>query len=282
MGPLGSSRAEPVAVGMAFSRAAAGLVDELCDVLDYVEYPYELLTTNPDAVQRACRGRAILHSASLSLASGDLPATDLLRSVADIADQISSPWVGEHLAFIAARPPNGDPGERLDVGYAVSPPMTSEIIDIVSEALAATKSVIERPLILENSPIYLPLPGASMSQGQVVKEICRQSDVGVLMDLAHLRITCDTFSLDPTSALLEFPVEKITEVHLSGVTSIDDMLWDDHSGVPDVIQYDLLRIVLDRAPVCAITHEYNWPPGFPADVARRQLDRTFEMLADVT
>jgi uncharacterized protein len=281
MGSWWSSRAEP-AVGMAFSRAAVGLVDELSDVLDYVEYPYELLSSNPDAVQRACHGRAILHSASLSLASGDPPATDLLRSVADIAGQISSPWVGEHLAFIAARPPDGDPGERFDVGYAVSPPMTAETIDIVSEALAATKSVIERPLILENSPIYLPLPSANMSQGQVVSEICRQSDVGVLMDLAHLRITCDTFSLDPTSALLEFPVEKIIEVHLSGVTSIEDRLWDDHSGVPDVIQYELLRIILDRSPVCAITHEYNWAPGFPPDVARRQLDRTFEITAGAT
>jgi hypothetical protein len=50
MGPLRSFRAEPVAVGMAFSRAAVGLVDELSDVLDYVEYPYELLSSNPDAV----------------------------------------------------------------------------------------------------------------------------------------------------------------------------------------------------------------------------------------
>jgi uncharacterized protein (UPF0276 family) len=278
MGPPGLSRDKPVVVGMAFSRAAVGLVDELSDILDYVEYPYELLTSKPDAVQRACQGTAILHSASLSLASGDLPTADLLRSVADIADRISSPWVGEHLAFIAARPPDGDPGERFEIGYAVSPPMTAEIVDIVSEGLLAASSVVDRPLILENSPIYVPMPGSNMSQAEVVSEICLQSGAGVLLDLAHLRITCDTLALDPKSTLLEFPLGRIVEVHLSGVSRVEGRLWDDHSGTPDVVQYELLEIILDKAPVRAITHEYNWAPGFPSDVARREIDRTLGLL----
>jgi uncharacterized protein len=278
MGAASMAWSDRVAVGMAFSRAASGLVDRVSDVIDYVEYPYELLQANGDAVDRARQGPAILHSASLSLASGDLPRADLLRSVGDIADRISSPWVGEHLAFIAVRPPDGEPGERFDIGYAVSPPMTAEIVDIVSEALVATSSVVDRPLIFENSPIYVPLPGSDMSQGEVVREICLQTGAGALLDLAHLRITCDTLALDPTSALLEFPLERVVEVHLSGVSCIEGRLWDDHSGIPDDVQYDLLEIVLDKAPVRAITHEYNWAPGFSSDVARREIDRTLNLL----
>ena len=110
-----------VAVGAAYSGPATALVRELVDLLDYVEYPYELLRANRTALDHARQHRAVLHSASLSLASGRPPDDDVLRSAADIAAYIETPWVGEHLAFISASSPDGIPGEQFDIGYAISP-----------------------------------------------------------------------------------------------------------------------------------------------------------------
>lgn len=269
-----------VAVGAAYSGPATALVRELVDLLDYVEYPYELLRANRTALDHARQHRAVLHSASLSLASGRPPDEDVLRSAADIAADIGTPWVGEHLAFISASSPDGIPGEQFDIGYAISPPMNAETVDNVSDALIAAASVLDRPLLLENSPIYVALPGSNMSQGEVVSEICRRTGAYALIDLAHLRITSESHSLDPTEALLEFPIERVVEVHLSGVSSSSGRLWDDHSGTPDEVQYELLRWLLRTAPVAAVTHEYNWAPSYPPDSARREVLRTLDLITE--
>ena len=268
-----------VAVGTAYSSASVHLVDAISDLLDYIEYPFELLRKNEQAVSHARKNAAILHCASLSLASGDVPTQSLLQSVVGIASDIQSPWLGEHLAFISARPLDGDPGERFDIGYALSPPMNADTVDIVSNAIITTRSSLNYPLILENSPIYVQLPGSNLSQAEVMTEICRRTDANLLLDLAHLQITCHTLALDPRSTLLEFPIDRVVEVHMSGVSSSAGELWDDHSGTPDDMQYDLLRLVLERAPVQAVTHEYNWAPTFPPDLARREILRTIDLIA---
>jgi hypothetical protein len=270
-----------VSVGMAYSRAAATLIDELSDDLDYAEYPYELLVSDAAIAERACRDSAILHCASMSLASGDAPTVALLSSVADLAGRMSSPWIGEHLAFVAARLPDGaSPGDglRYDIGFAVSPAMNPQTVDNVVSAVTDAGSVLEQPLVIENSPIYLSMPGSTMSQGQVLTEICQQTGAGVLLDLAHLLITCDTLALDAMEALRRFPLERVVEVHLSGVTRRSGVLWDDHAVLPADAEYDLLGAVLDEAPVKAVTHEYNWAPRLSAGAVRRQIDRTRDLV----
>ena len=275
-----------VAVGMAYSRTAARLVDELSDVLDYVEYPYELLVSSESVAAEAGSRNAILHSASLSLASADPPSVELACSVADVARRLSSPWIGEHLAFISARPsedaPRNDPIEQFDIGFTVSPPMNAQTIDNVTAALTVAYSATERPFIIENSPIYLWLPGSTMPQSQVLVEICQQADTGLLFDLAHLLITCDTLALDPMETIRGYPLDRVVEVHLSGVHRESGVLWDDHSITPDSAEYDLLRVVLDEAPVKAITHEYNWPPELDVGLARREVDRTLDLIVSRT
>ncbi len=270
---------------MAYSRAAAGLVCDLLDDLDYVEYPYELLMCNAAAAEMACNSTAVLHCASLSLASGDPPDAAVLHTVADWADRLDSPWVGEHFAFVAARNPGpwagDDPGREdrvFNIGFAISPPLNADTVESVAEALAAVVTVVRRPFVIENSPVYFPMPGSGMGQGEAFTALTRLSDVGVLMDLAHLLITCDTMGLDPLAELRRFPLDRVVEVHLSGVSRDSGVLWDDHASAPVAAEYELLNVVLHDAPVRAITHEYNWAPRFPADVARREIDRTHQIL----
>lgn len=265
-------------VGLAYSSAAAGLVRELADELGHVEFPYELLVRDEAALDLARRVPAILHCASLSLASGRRPTPAAIDAVERMADGIASWWLGEHLALISAsctwieEHPHGEP--VYDIGFAISPPMNDDTVDSVAVALAAVAERTDRPVLLENGPVYLATPGVTISQGEVLRRIVDRTGAGVLLDLAHLLITCQTLGLDPVGEVEQMPLEHVREVHVSGVCEDRGVLWDDHSSRPPDVEYELLRIVLDRAPVEAITHEYNWQPVVSSTHVRAELGRT--------
>ena len=207
------------------------------DDLDYVEYPYELLACNAEAAARADASTGVLHCASLSLASGHPRDLDVVHAIAEWAERMDSPWIGEHLAFIDAEVPSiarpTDEAKMLyDIGFAVSPPLNAATVEIVATALAAVGSVTDRPFAIENSPIYLPMPGSTMGQGEAFTHLAQLVDIRLLVDLAHLLITCDTFGLDPLTELHRFPLDRVVEVHLSGVSRDSGVLWDDHASAP--------------------------------------------------
>jgi uncharacterized protein (UPF0276 family) len=265
-------------VGLAYSAAAAHLIDALDSEIDFVEVPYELLVRDEVARAIAREAPAILHCASLSLASGALPSAATVARVAELADEIDSPWVGEHLALISASCPwgaGGPLGEPVyDVGFAVSPPMNEATVDSVVGALSMVTSCSDRPVLLENGPVYLTLPGNTMSQAEAMASIHQRSGAGILLDLAHHVITCRTLGLDPADEVLRLPLEHVREIHLSGMREEAGVTWDEHSSLPTALEYELLRIVLDRSPIEAITHEYNWPPVVDVELVREELART--------
>lgn len=271
-------------IGMAYSRAASGLIEELGDELDYVEFPYELLIRDERALSLARERQAVLHCASLSLASAHTLPDELIESVLRMVDEIQSPWLGEHLALISATAPwidGREAGERVyDVGFAVSPPMTSDTIDVVARAVRRIATVSDVPVLVENAPVYIDLPGGTMTQSCMFQQIARETNADLLLDLAHLLITCHTYGLDPVDELTLFPLDRVREVHLSGVSEEAGVLWDDHSSRPPPVEYELLEIVLNRAPVRAITHEYNWSPLVSREMALAELDLTRRLADD--
>jgi uncharacterized protein (UPF0276 family) len=273
-----------VAIGLAYSRAAQELVELAIDEIDYVEYPYELLVSDPVAASYAEETSAILHCASLSLASTHRCDKMTMESVGEWARRIGSPWVGEHFAFTreAATPTApgsghvSDPagGMLYDIGFAISPPLTPETVRNMVTAIGIAKAHITPPILLENPPIYLLLPGTTMRQSESFQAVCAEADVGIVMDLAHLLISCDTLGLDPLTELASFPLSRIAEVHFSGMTRDSGVLWDDHSELPSPELYDLFEFLLGESPVRAVTHEYNWAPSVTIDAVRREFDRT--------
>jgi uncharacterized protein (UPF0276 family) len=268
-------------VGIAYSRAAAGLAQAMADEIDYLEFPYELLINDEAARDLAATFPAVLHCASLSLGSG-LSPVDRVDSVARMLEAIDSPWLGEHLSLISASTPASEQGpasEVYDIGFAVSPPMNDETVETVVAGLAQVTARCDVPVLVENAPIYLVMPASTMTQGRLVHQVLGRSGAYLLLDLAHLTITCHTYGLDPLAELANYPLGRVREVHLSGVTERSGVLWDDHDAAPSQVQYELLERVLAESPVEAVTHEYNWAPRFPHDVVRHELART-RRLAD--
>lgn len=274
---------------MAYSARTPTFLARHPELVDYVEVPFEMLRHNPATFDLLANVPVVLHCASLSVAGSVPPKPEVLDEVAGWAVRTGTPWIGEHLSFILAdrelAGPSADPyapGEPWNIGYTVSPQLTEQTLDRVVAALAAAEAKLPAPLLLENPPIYFPIPGSTMTQVQFVAELCQRTEIGLLLDLAHFYITARNLGLDPVEQLAGYPVERVVEVHLSGLDEEAGSLWDNHAARAPQAELDLLELVLARASVRAVTLEYNWSTQFPETVLLAELDRVHSVTAAVS
>ena len=281
-----TERANSPAIGIAYSEYTPDFVRGNPTAIDYVEVPFELLRHDPTVVAIKELKPIVLHCASLSVAGAVPPSEATVGAISDWVEQTETPWLGEHLSFITAERekagPVADeyaPGEPYNIGYTVCPSMAEESIRWVLRSIDLAEDRFDVPMILENPPMYFPIPGSTMSQIEFVNEICARSGTGLLLDLAHFYITSQTVGFDPLTAILDYPLDRVVEVHLSGVDSEAGGHWDNHAARAPEIEFDLLSIVLDRAPVRGITLEYNWSARFPQGALLQEIARARERLA---
>jgi uncharacterized protein (UPF0276 family) len=275
-------------VGIAYSRYTPSFLEQHPDAIDYVEIPFELLRHNPAVAGTVAPKPIVLHCASLSMA-GSVPAPRaMVDDVQSWIERTQTPWLGEHLSFITAeRDPDGGfadeyaPGEPWNIGYTVGPPLNEKSVQFVLASLARAEAAFDVPVLLENPPVYFRMPGSTMSQADFISEICKRSDALLLLDLAHFCITAHTVGYDPMSEVMRLPLERVTEVHISGIDTDDHGQWDNHASRAPQVEFDLLGIVLEHAPVRGITLEYNWSSRFPATVLLDEISRARGVVAAV-
>ncbi len=282
-----TERASP-AIGIAYSGYTPRLLREHGDALDYVEIPYELLMHNPAVLESVGEKPVALHCASMSIAGSVPPSRATLESIDGWIRRTRTPWLGEHLSFITAQAPEDGspadeyaPGEPYNLGYTIHPPMNEEAVQTVLRSIRLAERTFAVPLLLENPPLYFRVPGSRMSQTEFIGEIVARSSVGLLLDLAHFTITARNCDLDPLQEIRSFPLERVVEVHISGIDEQEGTRWDNHSTKAPAEIFDLLAFVLENRRVQAITMEYNWSLRFPIDFLLEELERVRRVLQAV-
>lgn len=263
-------------VGVAHGPTSAALLRDAPGAVDYVEVPFEHLRHDPATADELDGTPVVLHCASMSIAGFVDPEDATLAAIDDWATRVATPWIGEHLAFISADHPDtlSGSGDRrpTELTYTMSPQMSEAVLDRVERNLARLRERVGHEIIVENSPLYIDLPGSAMSQTEFVTEVVRRTGVGLLLDLTHLTVSGHNLGFDPAAALDELPLDHVVEVHVSGMTVQSDVAWDDHSSLAGPTILGLLDEVLRRAAPRAVTFEYNWAPDIPLDGVLEQFE----------
>jgi uncharacterized protein (UPF0276 family) len=268
-------------IGIAYSRATPAFLGRNPSAVDYVEIPFELLRHDPTVADKVAKP-VVLHCASLSFAGTVPPPESVVAEVREWISRTRTPWLGEHLSFISAERRDFTdaadeyaPGEPWNIGYTVSPVMNAATVDTVVRALEFAASAFDVPVILENPPVYFRMPGSTMSQVEFISEICARSEARLLLDLAHFLITSKTVGYDPAGELDRLPLERVVEVHISGIDDDggEGACWDNHASRAPQLELDLLAQAVERVPVRAITLEYNWSSRFPEAVLLEEIGR---------
>lgn len=268
-------------MGIAYSRYVPEFIRADRDTFDYVEVPFEALEFDNALLESLPGQDVVLHCASLSIAGDVIPSDSVYQRLEHWTERTKTPWVGEHLSFSAISWDESEgyadeyaPGEPYNLGYTVTPPFNSETLDKVLRSLDLAYRCVSAPLILENSPVYFVPPGSQWSQAEFIKRLSECSEVGLLLDLAHLLITARNSNEDPLSLLACYPLERVVEVHISGLDTRGETAWDDHATAAPEIEFDLLSKLLERTTPSAITLEYNWSAAFPISLLKEEADRT--------
>jgi hypothetical protein len=163
----------------------------------------------------------------------------------------------------------------------VSPQLSEQILERVANATGSWQRKLGVPILLENGPIYFQMPGSTMSQFAFMQTLCaRSSSQLLLLDLAHLVITCSNAQLDPLAAIQSLPLDRVVEIHLSGTKAQSGVLWDDHAEPISDVVFDLLKYVLRTSSPSAVTVEYNWDSQFPRRSLEKDINRVRQLVTD--
>lgn len=263
-------------VGLAYGPGVPELVASAPGLVDYVEVPFEQLRHTPAVASLQERIPLVLHCASMSVA-GFLPPTDeTLDAILAETQRTATPWIGEHLAFISADGLNEASPTALT--YTVCPQLSEETVERVAENLAVLRPRFPVPLILENSPQYFAVPGSTMNMVDFINAVAARTDVSLLLDLTHFLITSINTGTDAVRELERMPLERVVEIHVSGLNAQSGIVWDDHATPAPAQVFELLARVLRSVRPRAITLEYNWSAHFPRPVLLEHIERTRTML----
>jgi uncharacterized protein len=210
----------------------------------------------------------IPHGLNLSLGSAEGLDPDYLRKLSALVRQLDPPWWSEHVAFTRA-------GGR-DIGHLTPLPYTNEALDVLCRNVAEVRRHVDVPLILENISYLVTIPGAEMSEAEFLAELLERTDCGLLLDVMNLHANAVNHGYDPQAFLDRLPLDRIVQLHFVGGHWSDDILVDSHSQPASPEVWDLLELVLMRAPVKGVILERdeNIPP-FSELV--RELDRAREI-----
>jgi len=122
------------------------------------------------------------------------------------------------------------------------------------------------------------VPGSSLSMVDFVSAVVERCQVGLLLDLTHFLISMLNTKKDPLSEIDRLPLEKVVEVHISGLNVQSGIAWDDHAVPAPAVVFDLFERVMARARPKAVTLENNWSPQFPQSTLMKHLDRVHEIV----
>jgi hypothetical protein len=117
-----------------------------------------------------------------------------------------------------------------------------------------------------------------MNMVDFIGRIASESDVGLLLDLSHFLITSLNTGVDPNKEIDRLPLERVLEIHISGLNRQSGVVWDDHATPAPQIVFELLEQVLKRAQPSALTLEYNWSATFPRAILLAHIERARTLL----
>lgn len=141
----------------------------------------------------------------------------------------------------------------------------AEVLEITEQLTALCRYLRDRlecPLLLENMD-YMGTelkPGYGVFRTSVepvlMWSLVEAEGVGVMLDLAHLRVTAYHLGLDVYAFARSLPLHAVKEVHVSGPAFVDGLgLRDDHQELAEA-DYALLEWVLPLTDAEIVTLEY--------------------------
>jgi len=180
----------------------------------------------------------IPHAVSLSLGSVEGYSRAALDHLARIAEQLESPLVSEHVAFVRAG--------GVEAGHLLPVARSERMLDVIAENVRQVRRVLPVPLALEHIATLFEWPDAEMDEATFVGELLDRTGCRVVLDLANLYANAQNHGSDPLSLLGRLSREQVAYVHVAGGRWQEGLYHDTHGARLDMSVLALLAAALER------------------------------------
>jgi len=173
--------------------------------------------------------QVVPHGISLSLGGADHPDKRRLGRLAALAEELDSPLVSEHVAYVRA----GD----LEAGHLLPVPRTTAALDVLVENVLEAQDALPVPLALEHVAALLEWPDPELDEAEFLGRLLDQTGAMLLVDLANLFANSWNHGFDAAAWLEHVPLDRLAYVHVGGGAIRDGIYHDSHSDpvVPEVV-----------------------------------------------
>jgi uncharacterized protein (UPF0276 family) len=142
------------------------------------------------------------------------------------------------------------------LGLHLTPPKMEQATSSFIHLLLKVKEAVELPLILENLPSLHHEKYTYAANPSTISAVIRTTDSGFLLDIAHARVAAASYQgMSVENYLEKLPLERTTQIHVSGARVKDGYLQDTHEAMQDE-DYAILKWVLEKSRPKVVTLEY--------------------------
>lgn len=196
----------------------------------------------------------IPHSLELSLGSAEGVDEEYLEKLAELVQRVKPAWFSDHISFTRS---NG-----INIGHLAPVPYTSEALQVFVRNIESVKRRIPVPLILENITYNLRFPSSKMTEAAFIRELLKETDCGMLLDVTNLYINSQNLGYDWRYFLDALPLERVVQLHFVGSHYDGTRLIDSHSTRTDAEIWNVFREVCVRCDIkgAILERDENFPP----------------------
>jgi uncharacterized protein (UPF0276 family) len=181
----------------------------------------------PDMIAEASRLRPVAVHFNLKAGRGKLAGKDWDQA-RKFLEQTKTPYINLHLE---SRPEDfpGMPLDTTDPGHQAQ--IAARMIDDLQVVI---KEFGAQRVIGENVP-YRSAAGKVLRpsvEPAVIQQVLAETGCGLLLDIAHARISAYYLGIDERSYMEALPVHRIREMHFTGVQTLNGHLQDHLAAIP--------------------------------------------------
>ena len=163
------------------------------------------------------------------------------QKVEALLAQTGTPFVNVHLAPAAQDHPD-IPADTTAAAHV------ERLADcLVRDVAAVVRRFGPERVIVENDyelprPAFLP---------EVIRRVVEETGCGLLLDLSHARLAAGVLGLDACAYIAALPLERVREVHLTGIQLFDDR-WVDalrQAGIAEDVIQGFAGRLMDHLPL---------------------------------
>lgn len=251
-----------------FSDALLALLKENPKLpIDYIKVPMD---SYPDCFEQYFAGKQLRPLIShigqvgiLDILNNDQSKRLGIRTLAKINSLSDSSKLSTHLnGHISYFP------EFINYQHSSNKKLANAIKERFLNTVKTYQQHYQEIFAIENWPYYSFANDYRIcSEPDFIWELCDISGSGFLLDISHARVSAYFLKMDILKYLDRCPLDKLTEIHISGssIYKDDEFIWDSHTEF-DNYDLELLDYVLGISKPEVITIEYGGLPNYQKDL----------------